>query len=102
AEGETVDEALAAILSSAVLTTGADFAVARVLEHATRSLVARACAAGSPALATEVEGTRFPLDELAQEEHVALAELPAAVQRIADRSGATTVVQLPVRLGGRT
>ena len=68
AGGETIDDALEAILSSAAATTGADVAIARVLEPATGSLVARSCATASAALATEVEGTRFPVDQLTEDE----------------------------------
>jgi serine phosphatase RsbU (regulator of sigma subunit) len=101
-EGDSLDDALAAILSSAAVTTGADVAVARVLEPAGRSLVARVSHAASTALATEVEGTRFPLDRLAPDEVDVLEELPEAVRRIAERAGATAVLQVPVRLAGRT
>jgi len=102
AGGETIDDALEAILSSAAVTTGADVAIARVLEPATGSLVARSCATASAALATEVEGTRFPVDQLTEDEVSVLEELPPAARRIAERAGATAVLQIPLRLSGRT
>src|SRR5439155_19112768 len=100
--GEPLAEALEAILSSAAVTTGADVAIARVLEPATGSLVARSCATASAALATEVEGTRFPVDQLTEDEVSVLEELPPAARRIAERAGATAVLQIPLRLSGRT
>jgi serine phosphatase RsbU (regulator of sigma subunit) len=100
ADGVTIDDALAAIASSAAATAGADVAVVRVREPGARTVVARACAAASSALATEVEGTRLALDEIAERD--ALEELPPAIGRLAELAEATAVLQLPVHFGGRT
>jgi len=102
AEGETIDAALAAIASSAAATTGADVVVARVLDPAGHALVARACASVSAALATEIEGTRIPIEEVRETAVDELDQLPPTAARIAERAGATAVLQLPIRLAGRT
>jgi serine phosphatase RsbU (regulator of sigma subunit) len=102
AEGETIDAALAAIASSAAATTGADVVVARVLDAGGRDLVARACATASAALATEIEGTRIPVDEVGDAAVDELEGLPPTAARIAARAGAKAVLQLPIRLAGRT
>src|SRR5438128_1550601 len=101
AEGETLEEALSAIVSSSVSAVGADIAVARVLEPASRSLVVRAAATPSPALAAEIEGNRFPLAELADGEVTDPERLPAAVRRFAERARTEAVLQLPIRFAGR-
>jgi serine phosphatase RsbU (regulator of sigma subunit) len=101
AEGETLEDALAAIVSAAISSVGADAAIARVLDPVSRSLVVRAAASPSPALSAEIEGNRFAPAELGEGEVSDPERLPAAVRRVAERAGADAVLLLPVRFAGR-
>src|ERR1051325_7971488 len=80
-EGERLAEASGptglcdAVVEAAAVATGADVVVARVLVG--DQLVARAVAASSPALAVEIEATRFPLADLPDGEVADPERLPA-------------------------
>ena len=79
---------------------GADVAIARVLDPERQELVVRAVVAPSAALGVELEGARFPLDELPGEEEVKLEDAPAAVRLLAERLGAAHALVLPVDVSG--
>ena len=104
-EGERLAEDLGptglfdAVVEAAAAATGADVAVARVVVG--DQLVARAVAASSPALAVEIEATRFPLADLTDGEVAELGPLPPVVRRLASRADAAGALLVPARLGGR-
>jgi serine phosphatase RsbU (regulator of sigma subunit) len=100
AEGRTLHEALAAIAEAAASATGSEVAVARVLDAEAGQLKARAVWAASPAVAAELEGSRFPAAELPPGEGDDLAGLPAAIRRAAERAHLGAVLQVPVVLDG--
>src|SRR5215218_8768682 len=64
AEGATRDEALGAVVAAAERAAAADVVVARTIDSDRGCLRARAVAASSPALAAELEGSRYGVDEL--------------------------------------
>ena len=86
--GGTLHEALAAIAGAAASATGAEVAVARVLDPEAGQLKAHAVWAVSPAVAAELEGSRFAAEELAPGEVDDVAGLPAAVRRASERARA--------------
>jgi serine phosphatase RsbU (regulator of sigma subunit) len=100
ADGATRDEALGAIVEAAARATGADVVVARSVDPDASCVRARAVAAGSPALAAELEGSRFGSDELPAGEVEELDEVPEVLRRAADRVGAQAVLLIPVSNGG--
>jgi serine phosphatase RsbU (regulator of sigma subunit) len=97
-EGRTLREALAAIAGAAASATGSEVVVARVLDPEAGQLKARAVWAVSPAVAAELEGSRFPAEELPREDGDDVARLPAAVRRAAERARLDAVLQIPVAL----
>ena len=101
AEGRTLQDALAAITEAAASATGSEVVVARVLDAEAGQLKARAVWAALPAVAAELEGSRFPAAELPPAEGDDLAGLPAAVRRAAERARLGAVLQVPVVLDGR-
>jgi len=101
AEGRTLRDALAAIAEAAASATGSEVVVARVLDDEAGQLKARAVWAASPAVAAELEGSRFPAGELPPAEGDDVAELPAAVRRAAERAHLGAVLQVPVVHDGR-
>ena len=70
APGARLRDVLQAIVAGAAPAAGADVAIARVLDPERQELVVRAVVAPSAALGVELEGARFPLDELPGEEEV--------------------------------
>src|ERR671937_544360 len=64
ATGGTLHEALASIAAAAASATGAEVVVARVLDGDAGQLKAHAVWAVSPAVAAELEGSRFAAEEL--------------------------------------
>jgi serine phosphatase RsbU (regulator of sigma subunit) len=101
AEGRTLHEALATIAEAAASATGSEVVVVRVLDPEAGQLKARAVWAVSPAVAAELEGSRYPADELPRGESDDAAELPAAVRRAAERAHLHAVLQVPIVLDGR-
>ncbi|TML83641.1 MAG: GAF domain-containing protein [Actinobacteria bacterium] len=100
-EGRTLHEALAAIAAAAAAATGAEVVVARVVDAEEGQLKARAVWAVSPAVAAELEGSRFPTEELPRAEGDDVARLPQAVRRLAERTRAGAVLQVPIAVDGR-
>jgi serine phosphatase RsbU (regulator of sigma subunit) len=99
--GESIaglDGALAAIVARAADISGSDVVVARLADDFGR-LTARSVHASSDALRAELEGSRLPLEAVPDREFDELAQLPRPLQRVAERVGATGVLQLPVRDG---
>ena len=101
AEGSTLHEALDRLVGAAARATGADVAIARVLDPGDDTLKARAVWASSAAVAAELEGSRFPAAELPREEAANVELLPGAVRRAAERAGARAVLQVPIALDER-
>jgi serine phosphatase RsbU (regulator of sigma subunit) len=101
AEGSSLHDALDRLVRAAARATGADVAIARVLDPDGDVLKARAVWAFSATVAAELEGSRFPAAELPREEAVDAASLPRAVRRAAERVNARAVLQVPISLDGR-
>jgi serine phosphatase RsbU (regulator of sigma subunit) len=101
AESPTLHDALDRLVGAAARATGADVAIARVLDSAGDTLKARAVWAASAAVAAELEGSRFPAADLPREEAADVASLPRAVRRAAERAGARAVLQVPIALDDR-
>jgi serine phosphatase RsbU (regulator of sigma subunit) len=100
-QSRTLHEALAAIAEAAASATNAEVVVARVLDVEEGQLKARAVWASSPAVAAELEGSRFPAEELPVVEGDDVTQLPAAVRRSAERAHARAVLQVPIALDDR-
>src|SRR5919108_1061757 len=98
--GGTLREALASIAAAAASATGAEVVVARVLAADARQLKAHAVWAVSPAVAAELEGSRFAAKELPAAEVDEVARLPRAVRLAAERARAGAVLQVPIALDG--
>jgi serine phosphatase RsbU (regulator of sigma subunit) len=96
--GETLHDALAAIAAWAASATGAEVVVARVLDSEAGQLKAHAVWAVSPAVAAELEGSRFAAEELPPAEVEDVARLPKAVRLAAERARAGAVLQVPIAL----
>src|SRR5919109_4190225 len=96
----TLHEALASIAAAAASATGAEVVVARVLDADARQLKAHAVWAVSPAVAAELEGSRFAAEELPATEVDEVAHLPRAVRLAAARAPARPVLQIPIALDG--
>jgi serine phosphatase RsbU (regulator of sigma subunit) len=99
AAAASLADALQAIAEAAAKATAADVAAVRVLDRERDRLTTYAVASTSAAVAAELEGSGFPLDELALEEVDEVELLPAVVARAARRVHAGAVLQLPVALG---
>jgi serine phosphatase RsbU (regulator of sigma subunit) len=95
-----LSDALRIVADGAARGVPADVVVARVLEDDGRRLQACVVASTSAALAAELEGSRVPRAEVPEHEESDLARLPAAVQRAAERAGASFAVLLPVHVDG--
>src|ERR671934_2225357 len=98
--GGSLHEALASIAAAAASATGAEVVVARVLDAEARQLKAHAVWAISPAVAAELEGSRFAAEELPAAEVDEVARLPRAVRLAAERARAGAVLQVPIVLDG--
>src|ERR671924_547620 len=96
--GGTLREALASIAAAAASATGAEVVVARVLAADARQLKAHAVWAVSPAVAAELEGSRFAVEELPAAEVDEVARLSKGVQLAAERARAGAVLQVPIVL----
>jgi serine phosphatase RsbU (regulator of sigma subunit) len=92
-------EALRALAEAAQAVSGAEIALVRALDESTERLEAVAVAA-PPALAAELYGTVLPAAELPAATVDELAQAPATVRRIAERTGATQLLLVPTRVDG--
>jgi serine phosphatase RsbU (regulator of sigma subunit) len=101
AEGESLTGALATIAAAAARATGAQLVLVRVLDPGDGQVFARAVWASSPALAAELEGSRYPAAELPDGEADNDDDtLSPGVRRAAERIGAGAVLQIPVVVAG--
>src|SRR5262249_50869632 len=97
ASGPDAAAALQAVVETARLATAADLVVVRMVDE--EGLVARAVA-GSASLAAEIEGSR--VDDIPPDEEIdRVAELPAGLRLVAERTGGGATFLVPVRLDGR-
>jgi serine phosphatase RsbU (regulator of sigma subunit) len=94
-----LDSALSTIVERTAEIVGADIVVARLLEDS-GGLAARAVYAASAALRAELEGSRLDPGALAAQEGGEVPQLPPPLRRIAERLGASGVLQLPVHDDG--
>ncbi len=100
ASAESLPDALEAIAEALARAVGADVVVARVVDDSTGDFRSVAVATTSSAVAAELEGSRFPGDQLSSSEEIDEVErLPDAVRRAAERVRAGAVLQLPVLAG---
>ena len=91
--------ALQDVADAARVATGADVALVRVVSA---DRLETAAVAGSAALAAELEGDRIHAAELPDLRVDLLGEAPPGVRRVAARTGAGSILVLPVRLDGTT
>jgi serine phosphatase RsbU (regulator of sigma subunit) len=98
----TLTAAMEALAGATGRATGAEVVVVRVVDEAGTQLYACAVSSASAAVAAELEGSRFDVDELPAEEEGEVERMPDAVRRAAARVRATAVVQIPVRADGHT
>jgi serine phosphatase RsbU (regulator of sigma subunit) len=98
--GATLDEALAELARAVAEATGAALAVVRVPDRSA-GLPARGVWSSSAALGAELEGSRLPAGELGTDELIESDQLPPALRRLAERSGAAGVVLVPELADGR-
>jgi serine phosphatase RsbU (regulator of sigma subunit) len=96
----TLDDALAELAGAAAAATGAALAVVRVPDR-DGGLPARAVWSSSAALGAELEGSRLLVEELGTDECCEPDELPPALRRLAERSGAVGVAVVPALVDGR-
>jgi serine phosphatase RsbU (regulator of sigma subunit) len=94
ATAESLDDALSALAQAAAAATGATLAVVRVPDRS-GGLPARGVWSASASLGAELEGSRLALDDLGTDERDESDELPPAVRRLAERSGAVGVLVVP-------
>src|SRR5579864_7985695 len=85
--------ALQDLAEGARLAAGADVALVRVAEG---DRLETAAVAGSAALAAELEGDRTPAADLPDRRIDLLAEAPAAVRRVAERTGRASILLEPI------
>jgi len=93
-----LDQALAEIVEQAALLTEADVVVARLRSDGA-GLIARAVHASSAALQAELEGSRISADSISADGADDLVQLSRPLRLVADKLGATAVLQLPIRAG---
>ena len=94
-------EALQIVADAAARAARADVVVARVADDVRGRLSTCAVAAGSAAVAAELEGSHLPLDELPPSEQADPDQLPEGIRRTAAGVHASNVVVLPVHVDGR-
>ncbi len=97
----SLSEALQIVADGAARAVRADVVVARVVDEARGRLNACAVAAGSAAIAAELEGSHLALGDLPEHEEADFDRLPKGVRRVAERAHASFVVLLPVHVDGR-
>ncbi|HVD12287.1 MAG TPA: SpoIIE family protein phosphatase [Gaiellaceae bacterium] len=93
-----LDEALAGIVQRVAEVARADVVVARLADES-GGVTTRAVHATSAALRAELEGSRLGPGAVPAEERDELLQLPAPLRRVAERFGASGMLQLPVRDG---
>ena len=93
----TLREGLTAIAEAVARAASADVVVIRLLDADESCVTACAVASDSPAIAAELEGTRFPASSLHEDELDDVSLLPEAAKRAAKRINARAVLQLPIR-----
>jgi serine phosphatase RsbU (regulator of sigma subunit) len=96
-----LQEATRTIAEASVRALEASVVVIRVLDEKRDLLRAAAVAAGSAAVAAELEGSRVSLREVPEHEESDPERLPEAVRRAAERVRASTALLIPVRVDGR-
>jgi len=99
AVSETSVEALQALAEAARTVCAAEIALLRAPDETGERLEAVAVSA-SEAVAAELEGTVLPAAELPGSTVDEVAQAPAAVRRVAERSGATRLLLVPARANG--
>jgi len=99
ATSASASDALRALAEGAQTVSGAEIALVRALDDSGERLEAVAIAAPRT-LAAELYGTVFPAAELPVASLAELAQAPAAVRRIAERTGATRLLLVPARADG--
>jgi serine phosphatase RsbU (regulator of sigma subunit) len=97
----SLNDALGTIATAVLEGAGASLVVIRALDETRSSLLPRAVATGSAAVAAEIEGTRLPLQDAAELEESDVARLPSPVRRAAERIQASAVLLIPVHVDGR-
>jgi serine phosphatase RsbU (regulator of sigma subunit) len=102
AESANVDDRLNALVDAVARELHSEVVVVRVLDSETGDLVARGVKCDSASLAAELEGSRFPVEDLEQAVVTDRERLPDAVARAAQRASAHAALQAPVNVGGRT
>jgi sigma-B regulation protein RsbU (phosphoserine phosphatase) len=97
AAAPTLRAALSAVAAGAARAARADVAVVRVVDPTAEWATACAVASESPAVAAELEGTRFPASAVRHDETDELAAVPEAISRAAKRIDATAVLVVPIQ-----
>jgi GAF domain-containing protein len=92
-------DALRALVEAAQAVSGADIALVRASDGSGERLEVVAVAA-SQTLAAELYGTALPASELPETALDDLGRAPAAVRRVAEHTGATQLLLVPVRADG--
>jgi serine phosphatase RsbU (regulator of sigma subunit) len=92
-------DALRALADAALAVSGAEIALVRALDDGAERLEAVAVAAPK-ALAAELYGTVLPASDLPAAPVDELAQAPAGIRRIAERTGATRLLLVPARADG--
>jgi serine phosphatase RsbU (regulator of sigma subunit) len=92
-------EAMRWIAEGLAQAAGAEITVLRILDADGQRLTACAVASTSSAVAAELEGSRFAIDELSLDEVTDLELLPSAVRLAATRTRAASALQLPILVG---
>jgi sigma-B regulation protein RsbU (phosphoserine phosphatase) len=100
ADAHSLDEALATLARAAAAATGATLAVVRVPDRS-GGFPSRGLWSTSAALGAELEGSQLRLEEVGTDERTEADELPGAVRRLAERSGAAAVLFIPARAEAR-
>jgi serine phosphatase RsbU (regulator of sigma subunit) len=99
AASATLGEAFQAVADGAARAVRADLAIARA--DLDGEATALGVATESQALAAELAGSGFPLEQLPEHEQAALEQMPDGVQHVAERAHATTALLLPLHVDGR-
>jgi serine phosphatase RsbU (regulator of sigma subunit) len=94
ADAESLGETLEALVDAVAAATGAEAVLLRVRDG--DCLVARLVAAGSPALAAELQAAQVPLELAPKHEGEGLDELTPATRAVAERIGATSALTVPI------
>jgi serine phosphatase RsbU (regulator of sigma subunit) len=93
-------EALKVVAHAAARASAADLVVLRVVDEGDARLTAAAVASTSAAVAAELEGSRLPLETVPSHEEADPGRMPEGVRRAAERVNASSILLLPVFVGG--